>query len=174
MLRKAFSPWILPLLILVFAATVFAQTTAKILGTVTDQSGAAVVGAKVTVKNAALAIERATKTSATGSYEVAALPPGVYSVQIQMTGFETQLAKEVVLEVSNNSMQNFGLKVASTNEVVTVEATAQVIEATTMTVGQTINQRTVQELPLNGRHFVDLALLIPGSVTAPQNGFLTA
>ena len=56
----------------------------------------------------------------------------------------------------------------------TVEATAPVIEATTMTVGQTINQRTVQEIPLNGRHFVDLALLIPGTVTPPQNGFLTA
>ncbi len=71
-------------------------------------------------------------------------------------------------------VQNFGLKVASTNEVVTVEAAAPVIESTTMTVGQTINQRTVQDIPLNGRHFVDLALLIPGTVTPPQNGFLTA
>ena len=66
------------------------------------------------------------------------------------------------------------MKVASTNEVVTVEAAAPVIESTTMTVGQTINQRTVQDIPLNGRHFVDLALLIPGTVTPPQNGFLTA
>ncbi|HVG92779.1 MAG TPA: TonB-dependent receptor, partial [Alphaproteobacteria bacterium] len=95
-------------------------------------------------------------------------------VQVAIKGFETQLAKDLVLEVSNNVVQNFSLKVASTNEVVTVEATAPVIEATTMTVGQTISQRTVQELPLNGRHFVDLALLIPGTVTAPQNGFLTA
>jgi len=91
-----------------------------------------------------------------------------------MTGFETQLAKNLVLQVSQNSVQNFGLKVASTSEVVTVEATAPVVEATTMTVGQTINQRTVQDIPLNGRHFVDLALLIPGTVTPPQNGFLTA
>ena len=82
--------------------------------------------------------------------------------------------RDLVLEVSNNSVQNFGLKVATTSEVVTVEATAPVIEATTMTVGQTINQRTVQDIPLNGRHFVDLALLIPGTVTPPQNGFLTA
>ncbi len=74
----------------------------------------------------------------------------------KMAGFETQLAKNLVLEVSKNSVQNFGLKVASTSEVVTVEATAPVIEATTMTVGQTINQRTVQDIPLNGRHFVDL------------------
>jgi outer membrane receptor protein involved in Fe transport len=175
MLKKvAFSPLILPLLILVFAATAFAQTTASIQGTVSDQSGAAVVGAKVTVKNTALGIERTTPTGTTGSYEVPALPPGTYSVQIQMAGFETQLAKDLVLEVSQNSVQNFGLKVASSTEVVIVEATAPVIESTTMTVGQTINQRTVQDIPLNGRHFVDLALLVPGTVTPPQNGFLTA
>src|SRR5579871_6446919 len=108
MLRKvAFSSWMLPLLVLVFAATAFAQTTAKILGTVTDQSGAAVVGAKVTIQNAALGIERTTQTSAAGSYEVPALPPGVYSVQVQMNGFEVQLAKDVLLQVSNNSIQNF-------------------------------------------------------------------
>jgi hypothetical protein len=175
MLKKlAFSPLMVPLLVLVFAASSFAQTTASIQGTVSDQSGAAVVGAKVTVKNTALGIDRTTQTSSTGSYEVPALPPGTYSVQVQIAGFETQLAKNLVLQVSQNSVQNFGLKVASTSEIVTVEATAPVVEGTTMTVGQTIDQRTVQEIPLNGRHFVDLALLIPGTVTPPQNGFLTA
>ena len=175
MLKKiAFSPWMLSLAILLIAATAFAQTTASIQGTVSDQSGAAIAGAKVTVKNTATGIERTAQTTATGSYEIPALPPGNYSVQVQQTGFETQLAKNLVLQVSQNSIQNFGLKVASTSEVVTVEATAPAIEATTITVGQTINQRTVQEIPLNGRHFVDLGLLIPGSVTPPQNGFLTA
>src|ERR1700742_5072845 len=175
MLRKvAFSPWLLPLLILMFAATVFAQTTAKILGTVTDQSGAAVVGATVTIKNTSLGIERNAQTSDTGSYEVPALPPGTYSVQVKKDGFESQIAKDLALEINNNVVQNFGLKVASSNEVVTVEGTAPAIESTTITVGQTINQRTVQDIPLNGRHFVDLALLIPGTVTPPQNGFLTA
>lgn len=164
----------LPLLVLLFAATAFSQTTASIQGTVSDQSGAAIVGAKVTVKNQAQGIERTTQTNATGAYEVPALLPGTYSVQVQMTGFETQLAKNLVLEVAKDSVQNFNLKVATTNEVVTVEATAPLIETTTVTVGQTINQRTVQDIPLNGRHFVDLALLIPGSVTPPQNGFLTA
>jgi hypothetical protein len=174
MLKKlAFSPLML-LLLLVFAASAFSQTTAKILGSVNDASGAAIIGAKVTVKNSAFGIERTTQTNSTGAYEVAALPPGTYNVQVEMKGFETQLAKNVVADVNNNVVQNFGLKVASTSEVVTVEATAPLIESTTMTVGTTINQRTVQELPLNGRHFVDLALLIPGTVTAPQNGFLTA
>ncbi len=164
----------LPLLTIVFALSAFAQNTASIKGNVTDPSGAAVSGAKVTVKNNAQGIERTTQTNASGDYEVPALPPGPYTVQIQGQGFQTEQATNVVLQVAQNSVQNFSLKVASTTEVVTVEATAPVIESTTMTVGQTINQRTVQDIPLNGRHFVDLALLIPGTVTPPQNGFLTA
>ncbi|HEX7286503.1 MAG TPA: TonB-dependent receptor, partial [Candidatus Angelobacter sp.] len=97
-----------------------------------------------------------------------------YTVKVQAKGFEGQQANGVVLAVSQNTVQSFSVKVASTSEVITVEATAPTIEATTMTVGQSIDQRTVQEIPLNGRHFVDLGLLIPGSVTPPQNGFLTA
>src|SRR5882724_3764268 len=175
MLKKlALAPLMVSLLVLVFAASSFAQTTASIQGTVSDQSGAAVVGAKVTVKNTALGIERTTQTSSTGSYEVPALPPGTYSVQVQIAGFETQLAKDLLLQVSQNSVQNFGLKVASTSQTVEVSTVAPVIESSTMTVGQVIDPKTVQEIPLNGRHFVDLGLLIPGSVTPPQNGFLSA
>lgn len=159
-------------LVLLLGACAFAQTTASIKGTVTDPSGAAVVGAKVAVTGTG--IDRSTQTGAGGDYEVPALPPGTYTVEVQMSGFQAQQAKGVVLEVSQNTVQNFLLKVATTSETVTVEASAPVIEATTITVGQTISQRTVQELPLNGRHFVDLALLVPGTVTAPQNGFLTA
>src|SRR5262249_53955483 len=118
MLRKgAFSAWLLPLLLLMFATATFAQTTAKILGTVTDQGGAAVAGAKVTVKNPDAAIERSTTTNASGYFEVAALPPGKYSVQVQMSGFQSELANNVIVEINNNVTQNFGLKVASTNEV---------------------------------------------------------
>jgi carboxypeptidase family protein len=174
MLTKALRLWTIPLLTMVFAMAAFAQTTASIKGTVTDPSGAAVSGAKVTVKNTARGIERTTQSNSTGYYEVPALPPGIYTVEVSGQGFQTQQATNVTLQVAQNSVQNFALKVASATEVVTVEATAPVIESTTMTVGQTINQNTVQNIPLNGRHFVDLALLIPGTVTPPQNGFLTA
>src|SRR5258708_8873273 len=167
-----FSLWML--LMVCVTAAAFAQTTASIKGTVTDPSGAAVKGAKITVTNSAQGVERSAVSSDTGSYEVLALSPGTYSVEVEISGFQPQLAKDVVLAVSQNTVQNFSLKVASTTEVVNVEATAPVIESTTMTVGQSIDQRTVQEIPLNGRHFVDLGLLIPGSVTPPQNGFLTA
>src|SRR5437588_866093 len=142
---------ILSMLIVVLAVTGMAQTTASIKGTVTDQSGAAVSGAKVTIKNTAQGIERTTQTNGSGDYEVPALPPGNYTVEVQMQGFQPQQVTSLPLEVSRNSVQNFSLKVANASEVITVEATAPIIETTTMSVGQTINERTVQEIPLNGR-----------------------
>src|SRR5712692_11885680 len=153
---------------------VHAQVTASVKGTVTDATGATVAGAKVVVKSTAVGIERTTETNTEGEYEVPALPPGSYEVQVQKSGFGTQVAKDVVLQVSQKTLQNFGLNVAESSVVVTVESTEPVVESTTMTVGQVIDKNVVQEIPLNGRHFVDLALLIPGTVTPPQNGFLTA
>lgn len=171
MLKK--TAFLLPLLMF-FAAAALAQNLASIKGNATDSSGAAVAGAKVTVTNAAAGIVRSTVTESSGDYEVPALPPGDYTVKIEGSGFQGQQAEHVRIDVSQNVVQNFSLKVASATETVTVEGAAPIVESTTMTVGQTIDPRVVQEVPLNGRHFVDLALLVPGSVTPPQNGFLTA
>jgi outer membrane receptor protein involved in Fe transport len=170
--KVAFSPWLLLMVVIAFTVVAFGQTTASIKGAVTDSTGAAVAGATVNIKG--LGIDRTTQTNAAGDYEVPALRPGQYTVHVEMKGFQPQQATGVTLQVSQNSVQNFKLQVASASEVITVEATAPVIETTTVTVGQVINQRTVQDIPLNGRHFVDLALLVPGTVTPPQNGFLTA
>ncbi len=172
--KQAFSPRALLLVCLLLATAAFAQTTGSIQGHVTDSSGAAIANARVVVKNPATGIERHVQTNASGDYEAAALPLGIYTVEVQSEKFATQLAKDVRLEVGRNSVQNFNMNVASSGEVITVEANAATIDTTTITVGQTIDRKTVQEIPLNGRHFVDLALLIPGTVTPPQNGFLTA
>jgi len=160
------------LMTLLLAVAAVAQTTASIKGTVTDPTGAAVVGATVNVRG--VGVDRSTKTGSSGDYEVPALPPGAYTVEVQKPGFQIVQAKGLILQVDNNAVQNFSLNVATASETVTVEASAPMIETTTMSVGQVIDQNTVQEIPLNGRHFVDLGLLIPGSVTPPQNGFLTA
>jgi hypothetical protein len=93
---------------------------------------------------------------------------------VQSPGLEKVITKGLVLQVARTTVQNFQLKIAQANEVITVSAEAPVIETATQTVGQVINQRTVQEIPLNGRHFLDLGLLVPGSVVPPANGFLTA
>ena len=156
-----------------FGNAAMAQVTASIKGTVTDATGATVAGAKVVVKSTAVGIERTTETNTEGEYEVPALPPGNYEVRVQKSGFGAQVAKDVVLEVSQNTLQNFSLTVAEASSVVTVESTLSVVDSTTMTVGQVIDKNVVQEIPLNGRHFVDLAQLVPGTVTGPANGFLT-
>jgi hypothetical protein len=126
------------------------------------------------LRNRATGFERVVQTDSDGNYQAAALPPGVYRIEAQAQGFGPQAVSDLTLEVSRIVVQNFQLKVGSMTQEVNVTTETQTVETSTITVGQVINQKTVQEIPLNGRHFVDLGLLIPGSVTPPQNGFLTA
>jgi outer membrane receptor protein involved in Fe transport len=130
--------------------------------------------ASVNVRNRSTSFERTTQTDNDGNYQIAALPVGIYSVEVKVQGFKTQVADQVTVEVAKTVVQNFQLEVGALSEQVLVSSDVPIVETTTTSVGTVINQRTVQEIPLNGRHFVDLGLLIPGSVTPPQNGFLTA
>src|SRR5947209_16068187 len=161
-------------LCLTFGTPVRAQSTATLQGTVTDQQGAVVPNAKVTVRLRATGAERTAQTDSEGNYQVASLQPGLYHVEVQAQGFQTQVADDLNVEVARTVVQNFQLEVGTVSENITVTSDVPVVENATTSVGTVINQRTVQEIPLNGRHFVDLGLLIPGSVTPPQNGFLTA
>ena len=95
-------------------------------------------------------------------------------VEVQAPGFQHQVVPQFDLLVDSNVTQNFKLPASAVSETITVTELPPQVDSSTITVGQTIEQRVVQEIPLNGRHFVDLGLLIPGSVTPPQNGFLTA
>src|SRR5438128_7067409 len=161
-------------LFLFSSTTVLAQSTAMLQGTVTDPKGAAVPNASVVVRNKATSSERTTQTDTEGNYQVAALPAGTYSVEVRLRGFKTKMADQLAIEVARTVVQNFQLEVGDITEQVVVSSDTSVIETATTSVGTVINQRTVQEIPLNGRHFVDLALLVPGTVAPPQNGFLTA
>jgi carboxypeptidase family protein/TonB-dependent receptor-like protein len=174
-LAKLFGP-VATLFFLSLAITphLFAQSTATIRGTVTDASGAVVPSATVTVQNEATGLARTMTTNTTGAYEFPALPIGRYRLDIKAPGMRAQTMTGLQLQVSQIVVQNVKLGVAQTSNTITVSAEAPVIDSGTMTVGGVINQRTVQEIPLNGRHFVDLGLLIAGTVTPPQNGFLTA
>lgn len=151
-----------------------AQSTATLTGVVTDAQGAVLPNAKVSVSSPAIGVERTTQTDKDGNYEFASLPPGVYRIQVQAQGFKTQVVNQLTLDVARSVTQNFQLTVGEVSQEVTVTSEIPVVETATTSVGTVIDRRTVQEIPLNGRHFVDLGLLIPGSVTPPQNGFLTA
>ncbi|MDT7807696.1 MAG: hypothetical protein QOJ70_1509 [Acidobacteriota bacterium] len=176
--RKSSSGFIKSFLVVAFClalgVTASAQSTATLQGTVTDPQGAVVPNAKVSVRSQATGAERTAQTDDSGNYQVASLQPGAYRVEVQAQGFQTLSVNQLDIEVARTVVQNFQLTVGNVSQTVTVVSSASVIETATTSVGTVINQRTVQEIPLNGRHFVDLGLLIPGSVAPPQNGFLTA
>ena len=161
-------------LILLVGMPALAQSTAILQGKVTDPKGAVVPNATVVVRNEGTSVERTAQTDGEGNYQLAALPVGNYRVEVQAQGFQRTTVSSLVVEVAQTVVQNFQLEIGDISQQVLVTSDAPVIESATTSVGTVINQRTVQEIPLNGRHFVDLGLLIPGSVTPPQNGFLTA
>ncbi|HEU4934324.1 MAG TPA: carboxypeptidase regulatory-like domain-containing protein [Pyrinomonadaceae bacterium] len=174
MLSKRIVIFLVLVAALLATSSALAQSTATVQGTVTDSKGDVLPNATVVVRNRSTSAERTTQTDSSGIYQVAALPVGVYSIEVRLQGFKTGLADQVTLEVAKTVVQNFQMDVGAISEQVLVSSDVPVIETSTTSVGTVINQRTVQEIPLNGRHFVDLGLLIPGSVTPPQNGFLTA
>jgi hypothetical protein len=162
------------LLILASANSSLAQSTATLEGTVTDATGAVVPGAKIVVHNQATGEDRNVESDTTGVYLVPSLPVGTYRVNVTAPGMQSVVANNIPLEVGRTVQQNFSLRVASSSEVVEVTGVASVVTSETVTVGSVIDQRTVQEIPLNGRHFLDMGFLVPGSVTPPQNAGLAA
>src|SRR5713226_8609103 len=171
--RLSFRLTLIAITLFAFSAVALAQSTATLQGTVTDQKGAVVPGAAVTVRNKATSLERTTQTDSQGNYHVAAPPAGTYSVEVKLQGFKTKLADQLPIQVASTVTQNFQLEVGEVSEQVVVSSQAAMIESATTSVGTVINQKTVQEIPLNGRHMLELGLLVPGSVTTPANGFLT-
>ena len=161
-------------LALVLGGVACAQSTATLTGTVSDPTGAMVTGAAVKVHSLDTNADREVTTDSSGVYVVPSLLPGNYMVQVTATGFGTFTMQKLELTVDQRATVNVKLNVASTGETVEVTGAAPIIDASTITVGQVIDKTTVQEIPLNGRHFLDLTVLTPGGVTAPQNGNLTS
>lgn len=150
-----------------------AQSTATVAGTVTDPTGALVAGASVTVRSAGTGLERTVESDSAGNYVVPSLQPGTYRVEIKAPGFAAYTVETVKLDVDQHVTVNAKLGLSAAGETVEVQSAAPLIDAQTISVGQVIDQRTVQELPLNGRHFLDLTVLTPGGVTPPTAGNLT-
>jgi hypothetical protein len=162
-------------LLLVSVGTCFAQSTATLAGTVTDPTGAVVPNASVKVRSLATNLLRETVSDSAGAYVVPSLQPGDYEIRTTAAGFGTSVIKSVTLLVDQSVTANVKLNVQSSGETVQVEAgAAPIIDSQTITMGQVIDKDTVQNIPLNGRHFLDLTNLTPGAVVPPANGFLTS
>ena len=151
-----------------------AQSTATLQGTVTDPAGAAVPNAKVVATNQATGVQSETVSDSAGAYLFPSLSIGVYKLEVSAAGFQKYVLTGLKLEVATAVAQNMQLTVGAATETVEIVADAPLIDTVTTGLGQVINDKTVQEIPLNGRHFTDLSLLTPGTVTPPANGFLSA
>jgi carboxypeptidase family protein/TonB-dependent receptor-like protein len=157
-------------LFLALFAPAHAQSTTTLQGKVVDPKGAAVPGVKVTARSQATGVERVAQTDSDGSFQIAFLPAGLYRLEVRSTGFQTQVVERLSLEVGRTVTQDFRLSLGDISQEVSVVSGGNLIERASISVGQVIDQRTVQEIPLNGRYFLDLGLLVPGSVTPPQSG----
>lgn len=166
--------WFWMFIILFIPALAHAQSTATLQGTVTDTSNAAVSSAKVVIHDRDTGVERTTQTNQSGFYLVPGLLPGTYQINVSANGFQGYVIKDLKLDVASTVTENVQLQVGTVTQEVTVSGGAPLVNTTTSAVSQVITQKTVQEIPLNGRHFLDLAPLTPGTMTAPQNGFLVA
>ncbi len=161
-------------LVVLAPSLALAQSTGRIRGVVSDAQGAVVPGATILVRNQATSEERTTVSDKQGEFLVPALPVGLYRIEVRLQGFQSKVVTDLRLEVAQTVVQNVTLVLGNLSEEVSVVGQTPVIETATTSMGQVIDSKTVQEMPLNGRHFVDLGLLIPGSVAPPQSGFLTA
>ena len=156
------------LLTLTAVPFVYGQATGSISGTVSDVTGSAVPGAKVTVTAPATGFSRSSVTNDNGEYILPLLGVAIYDIQVEVQGFQTAKAQDVRLQVDEHRELDFKLSLATVETSVEVTATAVSIQTADATLGQVITAQQVADLPLNGRDFVQLATLTPG-VTQETN-----
>jgi hypothetical protein len=157
-------------ILLVFALTVFtvsAQTpTGIISGTVTDESGAVIANAAITITNKTTGATRSVTANASGIFSAPALDPGEYDVRAEITGFRTTV-RQATVTAGNATTVDMAMHIGESKEVVTVEAAAAQINYESHTVAGNIARSEIQDLPINGRGFLQLATLEPGVVMVP-------
>ena len=135
---------------------------ATITGNVTDQSGAAIQGAKIAVRDPATGFLRETVTNESGLYSIPGLRPATYDIAAESTGFRRHSQTGFTVEVDQIARLDIQLQVGDVLQEVKVTSAAQLLHTESATVGALIDQRKILDLPLNGRNFVQLALLVPG------------
>src|SRR3954452_22936128 len=157
---------------LLIAVTALAQTTStSIVGTVLDASGATITGAKVTATNVNTNVATATVTTDTGDYAFPLLDVGEYRVSVEQTGFKPEARQGIVLQVNEKFRVDFHLQVGSQTEKGTVTAEAVNLRTDEASIGGTVEQRRLVELPMNGRNVGNFAVLNPGVGFGSRHGY---
>ena len=173
--------WLRILLTIAFIAlvnfasvSISAQTaTATLVGRVVDEREAVVPGVKITLTQTANGQERTVITNEAGDFVFLLLPAGSYRLTAERAGFQKLLWREVDLQVDQRASLNLTLKAGQVSETVEVNDQASILQTETASVGTVISQEKIIRLPLNGREFQQLALLVPGAVPAAQGSSLS-
>jgi len=146
-----------------------AQTTSTITGTVHDKQGLTVAGALVHVSSAELAIDRSVTSDSDGAYRLTALPPGIYEIKASKDGFQTELFKNIEVTLNKTLVYDVTLEVGSTNQTIEVNSVIPLLETTASSTGSTITPQQIEDMPINGRNYLDLLQLVPGVSLNRQN-----
>ncbi len=156
-------------LVLVFSITTWAQNTGRIHGTVKDPTGASIPAAQIAVTNPATGLVRSASTDSAGAFVVLSLPIGTYNVEVKAQRFTTTNVKDLVLHIGEDLLVDVTMRVGQVQEQVSVAAEAPLTDTLSPEIGNVIQEQRVQNLPLNGRNVLQLALLAPG-VAEPDPG----
>jgi hypothetical protein len=138
------------------------STTGSIFGTVTDQSGGVIPSSTVTATDLKTGILRTAQTNASGNYVFPSLPPGDYAISASATSFAKQTKSGVHVDVNQSAEASFQMSVGNAAETVTVSGGGQLIEMRESQIGETVDQKRIEDLPLNGRDVSSLVQLVPG------------
>ena len=150
----------------------FSQTeTAAINGFVTDASGGVVPAADIIATNVATNAVHPVQTSEAGYYVITPLPIGTYTITVEVPGFKTGVAENITLQVQQRAKIDFSLEVGELTEVVTVESAAPLLTTEETSLGQVVNNRSIVELPLNGRNYLQLGTLAVGMMPTKKGMF---
>src|SRR5215212_5905710 len=158
------------LLVVWMPVCVLAQSSnGSISGIVNDEQGGALPGVTISATNVATAASRSAVTNETGHYQIALLPPGTYDVAGELSGFQPYKRNRIVVNVGTDVALNVTLRVGA-SETVTVTAAAPLVETSRTQVSSVVNEKAIQNLPTNGRNFIDFVLTTPGVVKDVRQG----
>src|ERR1022692_1761154 len=174
-MRSTKAPFAIVFLSLVVSVgpLLYGQATGSFSGTVSDKAGAVISGATVKATSQGTGLSRDAKTDDSGHYLIPLLPVAFYTIRVESQGFQAAEQKDIRLQVDEHRELDFALAPASVTTAVQVSATEVAVETTNPTLGQVITSEQVADLPLNGRNFVQLATLTPGTTasTSPVSFF---
>src|SRR5438552_529813 len=157
-------------IVLIGSSSLRAQFNSGLEGTVFDPNGAVLPNATVTLHEVSTGVDHSTQTTSAGNYHFTALPPGVFTLTVSTSGFETATLNEIRIQVAEVRTLDVTMKLGAANQEVTVNATVTPVNLTSGAVSGQINETKVHELPLVGRNMYSLVVLTPGVTGLPSGG----